>query len=82
LGSSKFIAKVKTYNRDDCCGDRLANYQVSVGNNSNVFKNPVCPGLHNGAETIDCNLTGRYVGVFMISSSGILTLCEVEFFSS
>ena len=27
-----FVASVVTYNRADCCSDRLANYQVYVGN--------------------------------------------------
>ena len=80
MGSVKNIRKVVTYNRNDCCGERLANYQIRIGNNPDVFKNPTCPGLFNGAQTILCNLPGRYLGVVIPGDGNILTLCEVEAF--
>ena len=82
FGSTQFVHTVKTYNRADCCGERLAGYQIAIGNDPNIFNNPVCPGVFTGEQTIECNLTGRYAGVFIISPSAILSLCEVEFFSS
>lgn len=81
FGKQITLDKLTTYNRADCCGERLANYQISVGNNPNVFLNPVCAGLFNGAQTIDCKLKGQYVGLFMLTTQ-YLSLCEVEFFGS
>ena len=82
MGSSKVIATVKVLNRLDCCSDRLTNYQVHVGDNANIFLNDVCPGVYSGSQTIKCDLTGRYVGVTIPGDNQMLTLCEVEAYSS
>jgi len=80
LGSEKSIAKVTTFNRADCCAERLSGYEVRVGNDPNPLNNPTCPGIHDGAKTIDCDLKGRYVGIVIPGSGKILTLAEVEAF--
>jgi len=78
MGTIRHIKTVVTVNRVDCCADRLANYEVRVGNDPDVKKNPACPGKHTGAKTIACDLSGRYLGIIIPGVSGILTLCEVE----
>jgi len=78
LGSEKSIAKVTTFNRADCCADRLSGYEVRVGNDPNPYNNPACPGKHTGAKTIDCDLKGRYLGIVIPGDGKILTLVEVE----
>lgn len=70
---------IRTYNREDCCKDRLSNYEVRVGDDKNLFNNPACPGVHEGGKLIRCNLDGKYVGIY-IRGEGYLTLCEVEMF--
>lgn len=81
FGTPVTIDHIMTYNRLESCDGRLSNYFVSVGNNPNVFNNPVCPGIWTGAQTIECNLTGQYVGV-LLRHADCLSLCEVEFFGS
>lgn len=49
MTSTNFVKTVQTYNRADCCGDRLSNYLVRVGDNSDHTKNPKCPGVFSGA---------------------------------
>jgi len=81
-GSSKDIKKVVVKKRQDCCGDRLTNYQIHVGNNANVWANPACPGLFAGDQTIACELSGRYVGVTIPGDGNTLELCEVEAYTT
>lgn len=79
LGSVKTVQAVTTYNRADCCQERLNGYEVRVGNDPNPLNNPACPGIQNGASNVVCNLQGRYVGV-VLTGTNPLTLCEVEIF--
>jgi len=79
LLDSHYVNTVKTYNRLDCCSERLANYKVYVGNNPEIMKNPTCPGTHTDSKTITCDLEGRYVGI-ALEGQNYLTLCEVEVF--
>lgn len=79
LGAVKTIRGVNTYNRVGCCPERLTNYEVRVGNDPNPMNNPACPGIHDGAKAIECNLKGQYAGVVLLKTD-YLTVCEVEFF--
>jgi hypothetical protein len=49
LGQPKNIKYLNVYNRLDCCGERLANYQIRIGNNADMFENPTCPGTYTGS---------------------------------
>ena len=80
MGQVRNIKQVKTYNRADCCAERLTNYQVRIGNNADITLNPACPGVYTGAQIIDCTLSGRYLGVTIPGAKQTLTLCEVEAF--
>ena len=79
MGSVKTIQGVTTYNRLDCCSERLANYEIRVGNDPNPLYNPACPGIFTDAQSIQCNLKGRYVGV-ILTGTNFLHLCEVEIY--
>lgn len=78
MGVVRNIKQIKTWNRDDCCGARLTNYQVRIGNNADIWQNPACPGVYTGAQTINCEQTGRYLGITIPGAAQTLTLCEVE----
>jgi len=78
MGSSHYVNTVRTYNRKDCCGERLANYKVYIGDNgADITQNPTCPGIYTDEQTITCNLEGRYVGI-VLGGANFLTLCEVQ----
>jgi hypothetical protein len=80
MGQNRNIKMIKVFNRDDCCSDRLANYQVRIGNNADIWLNPACPGTFTGSQTIECDLSGRYLGITLPGTNRILTLCEVQAF--
>jgi hypothetical protein len=82
LTQSIKVTTVKVFNRVDCCSDRLTNYFVTVGDNTDVSKNTQCGGkVYTGTQNVTCNLVGRYVGI-MLNNTNYLTLCEVEVFST
>ena len=58
LGSVKNVQAVTVYSREDCCQERLSNYEVRVGYDPNPLNNPACPGLHNGSQNIFCDIQG------------------------
>ena len=67
----------------DCCGNRLSNFEVKVGNTDSWDANTKCGGQHSVAQgqTLDVSCSGevgRYVFVVIPGSSKTLTLCEVE----
>jgi len=77
------IANVKITNRGDCCGDRLSNFEVKVGNTDSWDANTKCGDQHSVAQgqTLDVSCSGevgRYVFVGIPGGSNTLTLCEVE----
>ncbi|XP_064638153.1 zonadhesin-like [Lineus longissimus] len=89
------IQKVVLYNRGDCCGSRLGNFDIVVtytrptpGTRLVFSSSEVCAhktgAVSQGqSQTFNCNkqLQGRYVAVVR-SRSQALTLCEVEVFGT
>eukprot|EP00058_Branchiostoma_floridae_P017595 XP_002603084.1 hypothetical protein BRAFLDRAFT_116966 [Branchiostoma floridae] len=73
LGTAQAIGNVVVFNRQDCCSERLNNFQ--------------CGGNHavTGGQaeiTVDCGgLSGRYVGI-LLPSSQYLSLCEVQVYEA
>ncbi|MCP3685754.1 MAG: hypothetical protein GY861_24160 [bacterium] len=64
LGDARFVAAVSTFNREDCCGERLTNYRITVGDSEDGSQNPACGGdnaLFTGANEVECFLEGRYI---------------------
>ena len=72
-------------NRGDCCGERLSNFEIRIGNSleDNGNANPACGGEYslkaNETRRILCGgLKGRYVNIVIPGRSESLTLCEVK----
>ena len=73
-------------NRGDCCGDRLANFEIRVGNSlvESGNKNPVCrqnlPAMTNGQyKYFACpNMVGRYVNLLIRKANAVLNFCELQ----
>lgn len=84
LEESVQIQTVTVYNRGDCCGNRLKNFEVRVGDSEELADNEQCGDLHTigqgESEDIGCNgLQGRYTFVgWTDNRRHVLTLCEVE----
>ena len=73
-----------------CCDDLpIKNAEIRVGNSTTPANNPLCnwipKALDEGiTETFECvePLTGRYVSVVRSGVEAVLSLCEVEVFST
>jgi len=86
LGKTMNIQSVEIFNRADCCGDRLSNFQVRVGDAKLWSKNMKCGGdwsIGQGQSLkIPCTqYQGQYVFV-VIPATAVLNLCEVKIMGS
>ncbi|XP_064643560.1 uncharacterized protein LOC135497657 [Lineus longissimus] len=89
LSKKSSIHTVVVYNRADCCGNRLANFDVVVsdrrpapGRKLVYSRSEVCAHKtgavrQGGHEAFRCQRDGRYVAIVQ-SRANYLTLCEVE----
>ncbi|CAK9092374.1 unnamed protein product [Durusdinium trenchii] len=80
------VTAVRVLGRWDCCHERLDGWEVRVGFDPDVLRNPRCgtvqsPLAAGGRRTIHCGqaMVGDMVGV-VLPSGEPLTLCEVEVF--
>ncbi|EDO25871.1 predicted protein, partial [Nematostella vectensis] len=86
LQKSYVILRLFIVNRADCCGERLDNFEIRIGDSleNNGTDNPSCGSSyiipHGGSKSISCHtlLKGRYVNIWIPGSDRRLTLCEVE----
>ncbi len=88
LGANRPVEGIALWNRTDCCGDRLSNYNVQVRDASNavVFSQNyfTSSGSAGVREAIGFNptLSGRYVTVSLLGNNlagnGVLSLAEVQ----
>ena len=82
------VSFVRITNRQDCCQDRLTDFEIRIGNyfGKEAKKSPKCGGLHtiNGNfKIIQCpNMVGRFLTITIPGRDKILTLCEVEVFGT
>ncbi|XP_064635843.1 uncharacterized protein LOC135493022 [Lineus longissimus] len=93
LESNARVAMVVLYNRGDCCGSRLADFDIVVtktapvkGQKLEYTPSDVCfhkdGGLETGAVlTVPCLKRGKYLAVVR-SREEPLTLCEVEVYEA
>jgi hypothetical protein len=87
LGKTMNVASLQIWNRGDCCGSRLSNFEVRVGNSRKWMKNPKCGNRwavpQGKSLKIPCGagLQGQFVAV-VIRATQALTLCEVKVFAS
>lgn len=81
------VTGVRVYGRSDCCEDRLAGFNVYVGNhNYEPDANAACavsqaaPAGPNYYVDVECTspLTGTYLFIQVPGADKILTLCEVQ----
>ncbi|XP_019645259.1 PREDICTED: uncharacterized protein LOC109486004 [Branchiostoma belcheri] len=86
LGGSYTVSQVRVLNRGDCCGERLQNLMVRVGENENFLQNSQCGETYTDTPTngqtilvyCDPPISGRYVSIQLVEGRVTLTLCEVE----
>ncbi|XP_035657358.1 deleted in malignant brain tumors 1 protein-like [Branchiostoma floridae] len=87
LGQSYVINSVVIFNRLDCCSDRLNPFNIHIGDSGTVTANPKCGGDHRidlgqPSISVSCRgMMGRYVGIRLIGSHRVMSLCEVQVFS-
>ncbi|XP_066273979.1 uncharacterized protein [Branchiostoma lanceolatum] len=88
LGRSVTVDHVAIVNRGDCCSERITPFDVHVGDNTAVARNPRCGGHHHFPLTetervVHCRgMRGRYVGIRLPGKKRILTLCDVEVYAA
>merc|ERR1712224_369428 len=73
LGTTKWISKVKVWNRSDCCNTRLTNSYVQVSGTN-------CTGAlgsSTSVQEITCEEAGSEVKI-VSGNSGSLQICEVQ----
>ena len=80
LGSSKQVSKIKLYNRNGCCPERLQGIDLYLGG---TWNDPTANALAaskisvpSSMLTIAIGLTGQYLFVF--KETARMTLCEIE----
>ena len=78
LGASYLIQSVEVWNRTDCCGDRLTNFNVILLDaNQGVVNTVNFPGQAGTPSTISISGAARYVKVQLVGNN-ILSLAEVK----
>ena len=82
LGSNTHVTKVKLYNRNDCCPDRLQQVKIYLGNDWNTYSNNAQVAANvdvpkDSPLEVEINKSGRYLFVARPGKSG-LTLCELQ----
>ena len=81
---SVIVSSVRITNRQDCCQQRLSNFEIRIGDyyGTEAGKSPKCGGLHTirgASKVIRCpNMAGRFLTITIPGKKKILTLCEVE----
>ena len=82
------ITAVRITNRQDCCQDRLSNFEIRIGDyfGEEAVRNPKCGGLHTisgSSKVISCpNMIGRILTIRIPGKHKSLSLCEVEVFGT
>ncbi|XP_053383786.1 pentraxin fusion protein-like [Mercenaria mercenaria] len=84
LCGKAFIHHVTIYNREDCCGDRLRDVELYIGNERRSYR---LVGFHKGVVgsvytfELENDVFGQWVRITRIPSViDILALCEVQVF--
>jgi hypothetical protein len=81
------ISRVHVFNRMDCCGERLHDFEVRIGFEEEIEKNALCatyegvvPGYEGGAAIVECGrpLKGSVISVQIKGEAEILTVCEIQ----
>lgn len=93
LGAQRKITRIQISNRKDCCGDRLSDFEIRVGNASPLSngkgnsptRNRICRSGLSVPEGITtefiCPMSGRYVVIRIPGNNKVLTLCDVKVYA-
>lgn len=93
LGARRKITRLKITGRQDCCWDRLSNFEIRVGDarplgdgsSDPPTQNRICQsGLSiSGGETLEvpCDLSGQYVTIRIPGNEKVLNLCDVQVYA-
>lgn len=82
------VSVVRIFNRQDCCQDRLSNFEIRIGDyfGEDAGRSPRCGGLHTvsgASKVISCpNMVGRFLTIRIPGKHKSLSLCEVEVFGT
>jgi hypothetical protein len=77
LEKTVYVWMVRLYNRPDCCQERLTNFEIRVGSSSTFANNPACASNQpsfNPSKDFPCVLSGRYLSVQLMYTSGTSSL--------
>jgi hypothetical protein len=78
------VTMVRVYNANVCCQDRLANFEIRIGDSSTFLNNALC-GARNpnfrGYQDFTCVFAGRYVSLQMFATEH-LNLQEIEIYGT
>jgi hypothetical protein len=65
-------------NREDCCSDRLSNYDIRVGDSGWIWDNPKCNSEPlSGSGVFSCDLKGQFLGI-TLNGENYMHICEVK----
>jgi hypothetical protein len=80
LGAASALGQVVLYNRTDCCGERLANFDIFVSNNGAAWRRAATySGIAPARVALSLNGAGRFVRV-QLQGTNYLSLAEVQVF--
>ncbi|XP_066269276.1 uncharacterized protein [Branchiostoma lanceolatum] len=90
LASVFLVQWISVLNRGDCCGERLQNFMVRVGLDSDFEENEQCGETYTAVpldgqtivRTCDPPIFGRYVSVQIVERISTLSICEVEVYAA
>ena len=80
LGAAYALGRVILYNRTDCCGERLANFDILVSNDGAAWTRAATySGIAPARSALSLNASGRFVRV-QLRGTNYLSLSEVQVF--
>jgi len=79
LQGQAYLTSIVLWNRTDCCGERLSNFDVYVSADGDTWQSYYVPGPVDVNTTVSLNAPGRYVKV-QLRGTGFLSLAEVQVF--
>ena len=79
LQSVESVGNVVVWNRTDCCGDRLSNFNLLVSSDGVSWQSYAHPGAAGQQTSFAVNRAARYVKV-QLNGANYLSLAEVQVF--
>lgn len=93
LGARRKITRILITNRKDCCGDRLSDFEIRIGDaiplgngrGNSATRNRICQSGLSVPEGITkefrCPMVGRYIVIRIPGENKVLTLCDVKVYA-